>query len=295
MRRIKIELCYDGSNYAGWQVQPKQPKVKTIQGELENAAERVVCEKVEILGSGRTDAGVHALCQVASFTTESKIPLEALTRALNAFLPRDIRIWRSTEVPLEFHPIRDVVRKRYRYLASDTRPAFPFFRRNAWNLLLPVDIERMQEAARYLIGTYDFSAFQTVGSPRKSTVRTIYDARVERVPLGRALTFPKLERQRNSDDLHDDGVLKEAAVYAPPRFGEPELIAFEVEADGFLYNMVRALMGTLYLFGQSHKGFEDPAYMKTIIENADRKLAGPTAPPHGLYMIDVVYPSDLGK
>lgn len=317
MRRVKLELCYDGANYSGWQIQPKQPNVKTIQGELEKAVERVICEHVEVLGSGRTDSGVHALCQVAAFTTNSQLSLDALTRAINAFLPRDIRIWRCSEVTLDFHPIRDVVRKRYRYLASDSRPAFPFFRRYAWNLLQRIDVDRMIEASQYLLGTHDFSAFQTVGSPRKSTVRTIFDVHIERIPLDKAMTFPKLLRQQNerrtrerierSANIDYSGKISscneipselgfnarmDAETIITP-FGEPELIAFEVEADGFLYNMVRAIVGTLYLFGQCHKGFEDPAYMREIVEKADRKLAGPTAPPHGLYMIDVIYPSDL--
>ncbi len=285
MRRIKLELCYDGANYAGWQIQPKQPNVKTIQGELEKAVSRVVCEQVEVLGSGRTDSGVHALCQTAAFTTVSQLPTESLTRAINAFLPRDIRVWRSSEVSPDFHPIRDVVRKRYRYLASDSRPAFPFFRHYAWNLLQRVDVDLMRAAGSYLLGEHDFSAFQTQGSPRKTTVRTVYDVRVERLPLAAALRFPNLDRQRAA--LSEPGSF---VIDAPLPFGEPEIIAFEVEADGFLYNMVRAIVGTLYLFGQRHKGFEDPAFMREIIERADRKYAGPTAPAHGLYMIDVVYP-----
>ena len=297
MRRVKLELCYDGSNYAGWQVQPKQPNVKTIQGELEKAAERVVGERVEVLGSGRTDAGVHALYQVAAFSTASALPPETLARALNAFLPRDIRIWRATEADLDFHPIRDVLRKRYRYLASDSRPAFPFFRRNVWNLLQRTDVESMREAASFLMGTRDFSAFQTIGSPRKTTVRTIYDVRVERLTLDQALTFPKLIAQRNSNERNSNERNSNERTSAhvganSPFIEEPGLISFEVEADGFLYNMVRAIVGTLYMFGQRHKGFENPETMERIVERADRKLAGPTAPPHGLYMIDVVYPND---
>ncbi len=294
MRRLKLELCYDGANYSGWQIQPKQPNVKTIQGELEKAVERVVCEKVEVLGSGRTDAGVHALCQVASFTTESMLSVEVLTRAINAFLPPDIRIWRTSDVPLDFHPIRDVVRKRYRYLASDSRPAYPFFRKNAWLLLQRVDVDIMREAGNYLIGEHDFSAFQTVGSPRKSTVRTIFDLSVKRLPLDEALSFPKLKKQQTTERE----IIRNTCVGSTPDgstpiiapFGVPELIAFEVEANGFLYNMVRAIVGTLYLFGQRHKGFQNPSFMRDIVENADRRLAGPTAPSHGLYMIDVVYP-----
>lgn len=285
LRRIRLELCYDGTNYAGWQIQPKQPNVRTIQGELEKAVARVVCEEVEVTGSGRTDSGVHALCQVAAFTTTSTLSTDAFTRAINAFLPRDIRIWRSSEVSLDFHPIRDVVRKRYRYLASDSRPAYPFFRRNVWTLLQRVDIDLMRAAGQFLLGEHDFSAFQTQGSPRKTTVRTIYDVRIERLPLASAFRFPNLDRQREVLDM--SSVVAEGAL---PPFEEPELISFEIEANGFLYNMVRAIVGTLYLFGQRHKGFENPASMREVMESADRKYAGPTAPAHGLYMIDVVYP-----
>ncbi len=287
MRRIKLELCYDGANYAGWQIQPKQPNVKTIQGELEKAVSRVVCEQVEVLGSGRTDSGVHALCQTAAFVTNSNLTTESLTRAINAFLPRDIRVWRSSEVALDFHPIRDVVRKRYRYLASDARPAFPFFRRYAWSLLQRVDVELMNAACWFLLGEHDFRAFQTQGSPRKTTVREVYDARVERLPLADAFRFPKLSRQSAAVSTLDS-----PSSNALPFFDELEMVSFEIEANGFLYNMVRAIFGTLYLFGQRRKGFEDPSLMREIIERADRKYAGPTAPAHGLYMIDAVYPDE---
>ncbi|MBP5621787.1 MAG: hypothetical protein J6X44_07215, partial [Thermoguttaceae bacterium] len=213
------------------------------------------------------------------------LPTESLTRAINAFLPRDVRVWRSSEVSPDFHPIRDVVRKRYRYLASDSRPAFPFFRHYAWNRLRRVDVDLMRAAGQYLLGEHDFSAFQTQGSPRKTTVRTVYDVRVERLPLVDALRFPNLDRQRAAFSES-----RSPSQNALPPFAEPDVVSFEVEANGFLYNMVRAIVGTLYLFGQRHKGFEDPALMREIIDRADRKYAGPTAPAHGLYMIDVVYP-----
>ncbi len=279
MRRVKLELCYDGSDYSGWQIQPKQPKVKTIQGELERALFRVTGQETEVLGSGRTDAGVHALYQVAAFNTESELSAETFVRALNAFLPSAIRIWRASDVDLAFHPIHDVVRKRYRYLVSDSRPAFPFFRRNAWNHIQKLDVSKMKEAASFILGTHDMSAFQTQGSPRKSTVRTVYDVSVKRTPVADAFRFPKL-----------DAMPYESFSEASVPFPAPELIVFEVEADGFLYNMVRAIVGTLCLFGEGHKGFENPAFMGEIVAKADRRLAGPTAPPHGLYMIDVVYP-----
>ena len=296
LRRIKLELCYDGANYAGWQIQTKQTNVKTIQGELERAITRVVGETVEALGSGRTDSGVHALCQVAAFTTHAQLPTATLARAINAFLPRDIRIWRATEVSLDFHPIRDSLRKRYRYLASDTRPSFPFFRNYAWMLLQRVDLTRMREAAAYLLGEHDFSAFQTQGSPRKSTVRTVFDVQINRLQLCDAWNFPKLEIQQGyerngSASLSDSPRVRQINAASP--FGEPDLISFEIEANGILYNMVRAIVGTLYLFGQKHSGFERPEKMREILAGLDRTKAGPTAPAHGLYMIDVVYPGDV--
>ncbi|MBQ9372385.1 MAG: tRNA pseudouridine(38-40) synthase TruA [Thermoguttaceae bacterium] len=281
MRRIKLELCYDGADYSGWQIQPKQPQVKTIQGELQRAIARVVGAEVEVLGSGRTDAGVHALCQVAAFNAETALPTNTLVKAINAFLPPSIRVWRAFDVPLDFHPIRDVVRKRYRYLMSDSRPAYPFLRRNAWTILQRLDLNVMREAAKFLLGTHDFAAFQTQGSPRKTTVRTVYDVSIVGAPLDACFAFPKLAEYETR--------LEDVRTGVPE---QPALIAFEIEADGFLYNMVRAIVGTLKLFGERHNGFEDPETMRAIVERADRRLAGPTAPAHGLYMIDVVYPED---
>jgi tRNA pseudouridine38-40 synthase len=289
MRRVKLELCYDGGEYAGWQIQKQQPNVRTIQEELEKAIRRVVGADVEVLGSGRTDAGVHALYQVAAFSTESALPCETLTRAINAFLPPDVRIWRSSDVAEDFHPIRDVVRKRYRYLLSDARPAFPFWRRNVWNLREAFDDEAAREAAKFLVGTFDFAAFQTQGSPRKTTVRTIYDVRVERRSVSDSFVFPKA-RSAASNGLSDWENL--SGVPRSP-FGPPSLISVEVEANGFLYNMVRSIVGTLFWFATRHQGFESPEKMRQIVEEADRRNAGPTAPPWGLYMIDVVYPDEI--
>ncbi|MBR4833523.1 MAG: tRNA pseudouridine(38-40) synthase TruA [Thermoguttaceae bacterium] len=288
MRRVKLELCYDGGEYAGWQIQKKQPNVRTIQEELEKAIRRVVGADVEVLGSGRTDAGVHALYQVAAFSTESALPCDVLTRAINAFLPPDVRIWRSTDVAEDFHPIRDVVRKRYRYLLGDDRPAFPFWRRNVWNLRERFDDDAARRAAEFLVGTFDFAAFQTQGSPRKTTVRTVYDVRVERRSVSDSFVFPKATNAANGAGDWEN-------LSGVPRspFGPPSLISVEVEANGFLYNMVRSIVGTLFLFATRHKGFENPETMRRIVESADRRNAGPTAPPWGLYMIDVVYPDEI--
>lgn len=268
---LKLELSYDGSNYSGWQEQKAQPGVKTIQGEIQQVLERITGQKIVVLGSGRTDAGVHALYQVASFLIDGNtLSPEVFTRAMNAFLPIDIRIWRTTEVSPDFHPIRDVVRKRYRYLMSDSRPFLPMMRNHVWCSTKPLDRERMIAASRFLEGTHDFRAFQTEGSPRRSTVRTIHEIEFKEIPMPVWGDFPARNRRSES-------------------FPSQTLLALEVEADGFLYNMVRAIAGTLYLFGRKHKGFEDPESMKKIVVSGDRSLAGPTAPPYGLYMIDVIY------
>ena len=283
MRRFKLELCYDGTEYSGWQRQPAQPEVRTVQGELERATAEIIREQVSISGSGRTDAGVHALCQVAAFSCETSLSPEILTKAINAQLPSDIRIWRTTEVPMEFHPLKNIARKRYRYLMSDTRPFFPFFRNHVWFSLKKLDLAAMRQAADYLSGRHDFSAFETVGSPRKTSVRTIFDVRLDRIPACFPWVIPVREREK---DNSSDGRMPSVSG---PFFPETSFIVLEVEADGFLYNMVRAIAGTLSLFGGRRKGFEDPKNMQAIIESCDRDQAGPTAPPFGLYMIDVQY------
>ncbi len=276
MRYLKIELAYDGTQYSGWQHQSRQPNVRTIQGELEKTLEKITGTSISVLGSGRTDAGVHALYQVATFSGSKDIlnlPVETYTRAMNAFLPPDIRIWRTTETNADFHPIHDVVRKRYRYLISDKKPFFPFFNRYVWFSTKELNLDRMKKAASCLVGTHDFRAFQTEGSPRKTTVRTIFDVSIENAVPAMPWLF---------------SVPQTSADLSP--FPTSNLIVLEVEADGFLYNMVRTIAGTLYLFGRGHKGFENPNTMKTILESGNRQMAGPTAPPHALYMIKVVYP-----
>lgn len=253
MRRIKLEISYDGTNYSGWQ---RQPDVPTIQESLENVLRKITGEAVSVTGSGRTDAGVHALKQVAAFSTESRLDASVFQRALNGFLPPDIRILRAEEVPASFHPISDAVSKRYRYLTDDRRPAFPFTRNYAWIYREPLDFETMREASEHLLGTHDFACFQTQGSPRKTTVRTVLDVSLSRL---------------------EDGLL-------------PPLLCLEVEANGFLYNMMRAIAGTLVLLGvDGRRGRPDPDRMRRIIESRDRAQAGPTAPPQGLYLLDVTY------
>jgi len=256
MRRLKLELSYDGTNYSGWQSQLDAP---TIQQTLETILKRITGEEISVTGSGRTDAGVHALKQVAAFTTSSRLEPAVFQRALNGFLPHDIRINAVTEVPLEFHPIRHAIGKRYRYLIDDNRPPSPFTRNYCWVYRKPLSIETMRQAAQFLLGEHDFSSFETKGSPRKTPIRTVSAVLVERA----------------------DG------------FGStiPPLIRIEVEANGFLYNMMRTICGTLVRFGvEGRRGDADPERMQEIIDKADRTAAGPTAPPQGLYLLDVFYP-----
>ena len=259
MKRIKLELSYDGTRYSGWQTQPDVP---TVQQTLETVLLRITGQKVSVIGSGRTDAGVHAVKQVAAFTTSSYLEPECFQRAMNGFLPTDIRVGVAREVPLNFHPINHATGKRYRYLIDDGRPPSPFTRNHCWVRREPLDVETMRQAAQCLLGEHDFSSFETQGSPRKTSIRTVFDILVERTAgLGETI---------------------------------PPLIRIEVEANGFLYNMMRAICGTLVRFGvEGQRGNANPERMREIIDKADRAVAGPTAPPQGLYLLDVFYPEEL--
>ena len=260
MRRIKLEIAYDGTRYNGWQ---RQADVPSIQGVIEKTLYKITQENIAVTGSGRTDAGVHALKQVAAFSTASTLPPDIFCRALNGFLPDDIRILTAEDVPVSFHPIRDAVSKRYRYLIDDQRPFCPITRNYCWIYRKPLDLSVMQSAAEFLRGTHDFAGFQSQGSPRETTVRTIFDISVHRHPKE-----PGTQR---------------SIVPGYPGFA---LIQIEVEADGFLYNMMRTIVGTLAQFSIKRIA---PARMREIIASCDRSQAGPTAPPQGLYLVEVLY------
>ena len=286
-RRIKLELSYDGTKYSGWQAQADVP---TIQRTIESRLERIIGHHANLLGSGRTDAGVHAIRQVAAFWTENPIEPKSIAKALNATLPNDIRIFQATEVPMEFHPINDAKSKRYRYIIDDSRPPLPFFLDHSWIVYKPLDLKIMQEAAAYLLGEHDFACFQSVGSPRTSTFRTVYDISVRRTAGTSPWTLkPYYSPARNFGAASPEEI--ETIDEQSHSF-----IVIEVEANGFLYNMVRAIAGTLFLLGSSKTsragsrghGMKAP-FMKEIIESRDRILAGPTAPAQGLYMLEVLY------
>jgi tRNA pseudouridine38-40 synthase len=248
MRTFRLILSYDGAAYAGWQV---QASARTIQAELEAALRQVTGEKIRAVASGRTDAGVHALGQVVSFSSDTRLPTDVLRKALDANLPKDIVVREVREAPAGFHAIRDALRKRYRYVVQDGPIRDVFSRAYAWCFPQRLDVQAMHAAAAVLLGRHDFASFEAAGSPRASSVRTIYELTVER---------------QGGDFL--------------------DRIVFEVEADGFLYNMVRNIVGSLVEVG---RGRQAPAWIAEVLAARDRKLAGMTAPPQGLFLVSVDY------
>ncbi len=248
MPTFKLTVAYDGTDFGGWQW---QPNARTVQAELEKAIERITQQKVRCTASGRTDAGVHALGQVVGFTCDTRLSCEVLWKGINAELPPDILVCDVSPAPPDFHAIRDAVRKRYRYVIQDGRLPDLFARKYCWHIFNPLDAAAMAEAAQALVGTHDFKSFQTSGSMRLTTERTVYDVLVER---------------------------REAELTSR--------VIIEVEANGFLYNMVRNIVGTLVQVG---KGLAPISFAAEALAARDRRAAGMTAPPQGLFMIGVEY------
>lgn len=268
MRTIKLTIAYDGTAYAGWQVQPDRT---TVQQTLENALEKVTGERIRVLASGRTDAGVHALGQVVGFSTECKLPLDVLRRAINANLPPDVAVLKTAEAPEGFHPISHARRKRYRYAIHDGPVRDVFQRRYAWHYRRGrLDAEAMRRAAVALLGTHDFSSFETAGAKRATSVRTISDISVRRGRAGNKLPSP-VGRGAGGEGRVGQG---------------DDSIVIEVEADGFLYNMVRTIVGTLVEVGC---GKRPETWPGEVLRSMDRRVAGPTAPPQGLFLVRVEY------
>ena len=255
LRTYKLLVAYEGTDYSGWQIQPCK---RTIQGELQEALCEIAGEPISVMGSGRTDAGVHAMGQIASCRLRWPSSPGQLAMALNTKLPPDIVVRESVEVVDDFHPIRDALRKRYRYQLQIGGYASPFERRFRWRLKRRVVTEDMQMAAGMLVGEHDFASFQATGADRKSTVRTVFDCDV----------FTQFE-DRESD---------------------LEMLAIEVEADGFLYNMVRNIVGSLVQIGY---GKQDPTWLQEVLAARDRSIAGPTAPAHGLFLMQVDYSNEI--
>lgn len=250
-RSFKLTIAYDGTNFSGWQVQPQKA---TVQGCLQEAFQQLTGEEIQVIGSGRTDAGVHALAQVASCCVPWRDSAEHLMRALNTQLPDSIVVREVGDAPSGFHAIRDAIGKRYRYQVQmgGVRDAFDY--RYHWHLHRNLDLDQMRMAAQRIVGVHDFRSFQAAGSERKTTVREV-----------RACEL----------------------IVSPMTDGHPCKLAIEVEADGFLYNMVRNIVGTLMEVGL---GKQSADWIDDVLAVRNRDLAGPTAPAHGLFLLRVDYP-----
>lgn len=255
VRTLKLTLAYDGSRFVGWQ---RQADGESIQGVLERALDVLNGEPVTLHGAGRTDAGVHAFGQVASVAVSVPHDVETIVRALNAHLPRDIRVLAVDDVPVDFHARFSARGKMYRYLVRNAPLLSPFERGYVWHITERLHLDRMQRAAMLLCGTHDFAVFQSSGSRPGSTTRTITRSEVV--------------------------VARAARSFDPPAPGV--LLSYEVEGDGFLRHMVRAIVGTLVEIGQ---GRREPADMAELLAAGTRAQAGITAPAHGLYLVRVDY------
>jgi tRNA pseudouridine38-40 synthase len=281
MRYFKLTLAYDGTSYAGWQVQVGKP---TVQAVLEAALKKITGEDLRAVASGRTDAGVHALGQVVSFKTQSQMSCEVFCRALNGNLPRDVHVWDVREMPEGFHAIRDAIGKRYRYVIQDGPAPDLFVRHYSWRIPQTLDAEAMHAASQSLLGTRDFSSFEASGSPRKNSIRTVTDIFVVR-PRG----SPHAPGRTALPGRHDDG--PEGPSYTKADISGSGMntlgrLEIEVAADGFLYNMVRNIVGALVEVG---RGAQPPEWIAQVLSAQNRQVRYPTAPPHGLFLVEVYY------
>ena len=250
MRNLKVILSYDGAEFSGWQV---QPDANTVQGTLASAIGRITGEKVLPQGSGRTDAGVHALAQVMTFVTESSVPTENFLKALNDILPAPVRVLEVSEAPAEFHARHSARAKTYRYRICREAICPPFLARYVWHYPYPLDEKAMQRAAALVVGENDFTSFAAVDPERGKNG----------APVSNMRTIFSSEWQRAGEEL-----------------------IYTVTGSGFLHHMVRNLVGTFILVGRGTLQVED---LMRILEARDRSAAGATAPASGLYLVSVEY------
>lgn len=247
MKRVMLVVAYDGTNYCGWQV---QPNAVTVEGVINQKLSELLKEEIKVIGASRTDSGVHALGNVAVFDTEARIPGEKMSYALNQRLPDDIRIQKSMEVPLDFHPRYCKCWKEYEYRIFNGEFANPMERLYSYFVYKKLDVEAMRKAATYLVGEHDFKSFCSTATQAETTVRTVFGIDVDK---------------------------------------QDKVITIKVRGNGFLYNMVRIIVGTLVQVGL---GFYEPERVKEMLEAEDRTVAGPTAPACGLRLNEIFYDVD---
>ena len=244
MRNIKLTIEYDGKDFNGWQ---KQPNKLNIQGTIEQAIKSITGEEVELNASGRTDAGVHALGQVANFKTNSQIPIEKFAMAINSKLKKSIIIKKAEEVDERFHSRLNCKKKTYRYIINNSPEGTAIYRYLETHIPQKLNFEKMKQALKYFEGEHDFKAFKASGTSSKNSIRTIYETNI---------------------------------------YENEDRIIIELTGNGFLYNMVRIIVGTLVEVGM---GKIEPSQIENILKEGKRENAGKTLPPNGLYLLEVKY------
>ena len=261
MKRIKLIIAYDGTNYVGWQIQKNGIAVEQV---INEKLSELLKEEITVIGCSRTDSGVHARGNVAVFDTETRIPPEKISYALNQSLPGDIKIVSSSEVPLDFHPRHADCIKTYEYSILNCRYNVPTLRLYTDYIYYELDTGKMRQAASYLTGEHDFIAFSTAGGQQKTSVRTIYS-----IDITEELLNPFADPEAD----------------CAPGF-RPKIVRIRVSGNGFLYNMVRIIAGTLEKVGM---GIFPPEYVKEILDSCDRSLSAPKASARGLTLVSVDY------
>ncbi|OLD53968.1 MAG: tRNA pseudouridine(38-40) synthase TruA [Acidobacteria bacterium 13_1_40CM_2_64_6] len=287
MPSFKIVVAYDGTDFVGWQ---RQASGVSIQSLLEDALRALDDREVTVTGAGRTDAGVHALEQVAAFSLERAIDPATLVRALNAQLPDSVRALSAAEVPATFNPRFNARAKTYRYRIWNGPVLSPFERRYAWHVPGALDVGAMAAAARRLEGRHDFAAFQAAGSDAITTEREVFVSRIADcglrihygLPIGDRGLPPQSAIVNQSSIAHQSPIVNESAIRNP----QSAMIEYEITGDGFLRHMVRAVVGTLVEIG---RGRRRVAWIDEVLASRDRSAAGPTVPAAGLFLVAVDY------
>jgi tRNA pseudouridine38-40 synthase len=288
MSSYRVTIAYDGTDFVGWQ---RQASGVSVQGVLEEALRALDERHVTAIAAGRTDAGVHALGQVAAFTLAHAQPAETVLRALNARLPETVRVLDAAEVPASFHPQFDAHSKTYRYRIWNGDVLSPFERRYAWHLPGALDVGAMRAAAALLEGEHDFAAFQGSGSDVVTTVRRVLTSRIADCGLrigasGLRIGASGLRIGASGFEFGASGFDSGASGLGFGRTAQPALVEYEIAGTGFLRHMVRVIVGSLVEVGRRR---QPPEWLTRVLDSRDRSAAGQTAPALGLFLVGVDY------